>query len=399
MNSSLIQCRALALTFVASLIILSCGARSLAQGQGPSSFEGVRLGQPRFIGQPLPAPNMPAMQMPAVRPAAQIPTAGRPAAGPGGEMRPISGSGSGGAGSPAPRPANPGIWHGGPGPTGAVVGISTTGGIGFYVNAGNVQIRSGPVYWGAPGGLARTGCGWRPAAWNGSGFNYCGGSPGWWGYNWCNPICTPIGCGGGWGWTGAYGWYGWGGSQPYYDSVWETNVSQVDPNLLPSGMQPAATAQPTPTPAGPVIRTAYQRGTEALHAGQYSAAAEAMSEHLQAHPRDAIAIRNYAIALLGENKFAEAAATFALAYDYDPTLAYRPIDSSLFARGKTDLRSFANKAMAYARRAKTGSSLFAASVLFQAEGNLKTASKVLAEAEQQGIEARLTTELRKAIEH
>lgn len=193
---------------------------------------------------------------------------------------------------------------------------------------------------------------------------------------------------------------------PYYNPYWQRDMvldrvvvgqPQVQPAAAPSA--PAAPA-PSAPPAPPL--SPRQRAVEALKlegAPAAAAARTALNEHLSASPKDTDAVRLLSLVLMREGKWRDAAATMALAYQTDPMLAASPLDEELVLAMARPRASF----LRYANSARSAAGWLTALALLQADttGPEKARANVLNEflkrAEQNGLEARVADEFRKAL--
>ncbi len=198
-----------------------------------------------------------------------------------------------------------------------------------------------------------------------------------------------------------------------YDPVYGT-YSELDPRVNPDlkpttatpanpgSMTPGQPAQIVPAPSAPqqpIIISAFDRGVLAIRASEFEASANALREHLRAFPRDVVAMRLLSLALIGQREPAEGVALLVMAYQLDPTLAYRPV--SVEFENSSDSRAALSRvsefAVAFAQKTGTSSSWLAAIVTLQGLDRKAPASRLLKRAEDNGLEARIADELRKAL--
>lgn len=175
------------------------------------------------------------------------------------------------------------------------------------------------------------------------------------------------------------------------------------PTPAPAASVPGAPAQIVPAPTGPtgqpIVLAAFDRAVLSIRDGEFDTSANALREHLRAFPRDVVAIRLLSLALMGQRQNAEGVALIVMAYQLDPTLAYRPVsvefDNADDPRGP--LARVSEGAVAFAQKQGTSSSWLAAIVTLQGRDLKAPALRLLKRAEENGLEARVADELRKAL--
>ncbi|MBX9738016.1 MAG: hypothetical protein K2X32_13930 [Phycisphaerales bacterium] len=203
--------------------------------------------------------------------------------------------------------------------------------------------------------------------------------------------------------------YFYNNSDPVYGSYNELDP-RVNPEIRPMTTTPATPGATTPnqpaqivpapnTPQQPIIISAFDRGVLAIRESEFEASANALREHLRAFPRDVVAMRLLALALIGQREPAEGVALLVMAYQLDPTLAYRPV--SVEFETASDSRSALSRvsefAVSFAQKQGTSSSWLAAVVTLQGLDRKAPAARLLKRAEDNGLEARIADELRKAL--
>lgn len=226
---------------------------------------------------------------------------------------------------------------------------------------------------------------------------------------------------------GGYG-YGWDPSGSYIiDGYWNRPIimiggtlQTIDPMLAPgavppspgtpastgspSQQQPTIVPAPTPAPASqpvppPTPPTNEELGWEALREGRYDEAVLAWRDHLNQKKDDVPAMRAMGYALIGQRKVLEGIALISLAYETDPTLAYRSLAADFGSKKQAEdaLRRIRAGILSNANAQGTSSSWLAAVTVLQAEGRIDAARRLLKKAEENGLEARIADEFRKAL--
>ncbi len=215
-----------------------------------------------------------------------------------------------------------------------------------------------------------------------------------------------------------YSWLVWGNryyddTRPFYGDYVGPYVIE-DPRLLttptqtpapaPTNATPSPSPQIVPAPTGPtgqpIVLSAFDRAVLSIRDGELDESANALREHLRAFPRDVVAMRLLALAHIGQRQNAEGVALIVMAYQLDPTLAYRPVsvefDNADDPRGP--LARISESALAFAQKQGTSSSWLAAIVTLQGLDRKEPALRLVKRAEDNGLEARIADELRKALQ-
>lgn len=213
-----------------------------------------------------------------------------------------------------------------------------------------------------------------------------------------------------------YPWYWYPGS---YRSEWYQRMIiagefiNLDPNLQPDGTNtnPARPAQaPSPTTQGsnqpipataPIVEPlkAQDRGVWLMRLGEYKDAAEAFREHLDDQPRDVVVMRLLGAAQIANKQQPDGVAMIALAYTLDPTLAYRSLSEDLGEdrAGQRAMTRVSEMAVAWAQKTGTGSAWLSAVMALQGQEKIPAAKRLLQRSIENGVEARITDEMKKAL--
>ncbi|CAN5691648.1 hypothetical protein BH11PLA1_BH11PLA1_02880 [soil metagenome] len=208
--------------------------------------------------------------------------------------------------------------------------------------------------------------------------------------------------------------YGYGYGNYYSTPLWYGTLQTIDPQLNVTDPNATATAANTAangtagngsagngSAANPPVTppTAQARAIALLRDGEFAKASNALREHLEKAPRDVAALRTLGLALIGARKSSDGAAMVMMAYETDPTLAYRSpsVEFGTDKRGKEQMERVAQAALSFAQRQGTASSWLSATVALQGVDRNDAAKKQLRRAEENGLEARVADELRKAL--
>lgn len=209
--------------------------------------------------------------------------------------------------------------------------------------------------------------------------------------------------------------YGYGYGYGYDDSYYRQSViivgalSTMDPQLTTPAAQTPAPAQaqqpqfvqvpPQAEAAAPKPLTPDQRAIIAMRAQDFSTAVNAWREQVNNSPRDIVALRALGLSLIGQREQAEGVALIVMAYELDPTLAYRSASVELGRdrAGQDSLQRITANARSYAQQQGTSSAWLALAVAIQAQDKAAAAKMILKRAEDNGLEARIADELRKAL--
>ncbi|MBL0870491.1 MAG: hypothetical protein IBJ18_07950 [Phycisphaerales bacterium] len=216
-----------------------------------------------------------------------------------------------------------------------------------------------------------------------------------------------------------YPWYWYPGSDRaewYHRMVIAGEFINLDPNLQPSGTntntgQPAqvpATAPSTQTPTQTLPTNAptavaplkaQDRGVWLMRLGEYKDAVEAFREHLDDQPKDVVVMRLLGAAQIANKQQPEGVAMIALAYALDPTLAYRALSEDLGEdrAGQRAMTRVTEAAVAWAQKTGTGSAWLSAVMALQGQDKIPAAKRLLQRSIDNGVEARITDELKKAL--
>lgn len=213
-----------------------------------------------------------------------------------------------------------------------------------------------------------------------------------------------------------YPWYWYPGSDRaewYHRMVIAGEFINLDPNLQPGGTntnpgQPAQApspstqtpTQPMPTSA-PVVEPlkAQDRGVWLMRLGEYKDAVEAFREHLDDQPKDVVVMRLLGSAQIANKQQPEGVAMIALAYALDPTLAYRSLSEDVGEDrvGQRVLTRVSEMAVAWAQKTGTGSAWLSAVMALQGQDKIPAAKRLLQRSIDNGVEARITDEIKKAL--
>lgn len=365
----------------AALIVSAGAALSAAQAQLPNNFGGVPAPTPRAIGdksQPASAPH-----------AVNIPP-GQPGGPPGAGPRPPNHPGRPGHGGHWyrdrwHRPRHPGYSAlGYPTDDLAFAAVTNQGVSAAVVHNGEHWKFALELNLAAPAILSHGACGLGPVGWCGT-LNWLDWYrwSSWRSYYFYDP--------------GSYQWY-YFGNEPIYGTLSRVEYAGLDP-FVTQGTQ-WANGGPSKFPAVVDIRrplTLVERGDILMSEGDIKGAIDAYREYITGADTDADAMRRLAAALLLDGRMLEGVAMMAMAYDTDPTIAARPLDTQAMGLSDNQVRDRVTAAMNYANRVKTASSFLTAMVFMQAQQNTDGMRRVLERATAAGMEARIADAWRAAL--
>lgn len=189
-------------------------------------------------------------------------------------------------------------------------------------------------------------------------------------------------------WYPSWGWWGWGSSR-YWHSFprYGTFYGPVGREL--------ETAQPeTPDEAE---MTPLELGWAWMAAGDAERAAEWYRKHLDEHPTDVEAMREYAMVLVELGRMTDAVAVLGYAYDRVPGLTAFGVSGRFWGESPARLRRSVNDAVRYAHRASSGNAWLLVAVLMQSEGRDSVALRMVDRATDAGLSAAVGDRLRAAL--
>ena len=190
-------------------------------------------------------------------------------------------------------------------------------------------------------------------------------------------------------------WGGWSYYPEVYDSAAYSSYSGYAPAMSPAPAAPAPTYQATPQPVTP--SNDRELGDTYMQAGDTQAATKAYRQHLAAHPKDALAMRGLATALIEQSEFRDGAAMMSLAYNTDPSLSTAPLGPGVYSGGAAELRDNVTRVSLYANRVKTPSAWLTLAVLMQAEGRTAVARSAIDKAEAAGLDRAVADRFRSSL--
>src|SRR5262249_44612061 len=128
-------------------------------------------------------------------------------------------------------------------------------------------------------------------------------------------------------------------------------------------------------------------------------AAEAFAEYLAVFPEDTCATRMRGITLLMDSKAAQGIELIATAYQTDIALASSPLDKESFPAPAELFSRAVNVAASNANRTGSAKAWLAACVVAQTQGRMDAATKMLAKAQEAGLQPDLVREIKASLGH
>ena len=121
--------------------------------------------------------------------------------------------------------------------------------------------------------------------------------------------------------------------------------------------------------------------------------------HLEQHPEDWIAAREFGVALLAARRDADAVTVVSDVYARDPGIGLIPLNPGLFGdEHPRALRELVVRAVRHAHRVETGEAWLLVAVLMQSEGRTERALQMLERAIEFGLDPEVGGGLREALE-
>jgi tetratricopeptide (TPR) repeat protein len=220
--------------------------------------------------------------------------------------------------------------------------------------------------------------------------------------------------GGAWNLNSAYGspdrWYfndgcsnrvaylkdGWG-PRPYFAdwfvrqgelSQYTSNVTDAARSMQYQSVQQQADAAQV---AAQAAETTLERARHLMSESNPGEAAKSFRKHLKTNPDDAIAMRQFAVALLDAGQIDDGIAVMRSAYRIDSSLADMPMTPDEIGMSKSRLRSVLTRTVGFANRleaAKSGSASawLTVTALMQAEGRVNLAKQMLDRSVKSGLD-------------
>lgn len=206
-------------------------------------------------------------------------------------------------------------------------------------------------------------------------------------YGWSyDVICLP----GGGGWHGGYPSYGYGWyptGYTYYP-VGQSNIAATSGwNSLSQTQQQIPPQPVTPPEAIDIARVA-------LVLGNLDSAEEQYRIHLNEHPDDSAALREFALVMFEADRVDDGFAALRKAYRDQPELAIKPLDLGQFGFDGPRTRRLMAKVSPVANNLKTSSGWLALTALLQWQGKDRAAIRMLEKAEAMGLESEIVTPFR-----
>lgn len=185
---------------------------------------------------------------------------------------------------------------------------------------------------------------------------------------------------------GGHGLHGTSLLLPYYYGYGRYSGGFYDTYAYPD---PSLFNAPPPAPAVTPDQlrelTPSERADEYVHRGMVDEAVRVLREHLRAQPGDSDAIRRLGLLLVSVGRTTEGAALVALAYEQEPALATRPVSAGLLGVDRSGLRDLVRSAVIHANKTRSASAWLTTAVLFQGEGRLRVARRMIERARLAGL--------------
>jgi cytochrome c-type biogenesis protein CcmH/NrfG len=128
--------------------------------------------------------------------------------------------------------------------------------------------------------------------------------------------------------------------------------------------------------------------------GDLDVAEDQYRAHLQEHPDDSEALREYALVMFDAEKVDEGFAALRKAYRDDPSLAAKPLDLREFGFDGPRTRRLMAKISPVANRIGTSSGWLTLAAVLQWQGKARAAERMIDNAEDVGLEPEIVTAFR-----
>ncbi len=189
-------------------------------------------------------------------------------------------------------------------------------------------------------------------------------------------------------WYPSWGWWGWGSSR-YWHSFPRYGTFYGPPGRELEAPQPEVPDETEMTPL--------ELGWAWMASGDAERAAEWYRKHLDEHPTDVEAMREYAMVLVELGRMTDAVAVLGYAYDRVPGLTAHGVSRRFWGDSPARLRRSVNDAVRYAHRASSGNAWLLVAVLMQSEGRGSVALRMVDRATDAGLSAAVGDRMRSAL--